>query len=268
MANVAFEKTIEEQVTNAASATDGQITGYTGNTGFAAFRWPGTFTVDLGEVHRLSCIRMLLWDGLGQPGGIRNPRLYFYRLLTSIDHQTWQVVYDTVERGSNGWQVFNFPDGIESRYVRVHGMLNTANPEFHIVQLEAHDSKPPPAEAEVMVQRYIAPDTLTEEVGDGLPLESGIRDIIGGIEKLIDEPTSVLKPEPFKDLISQLRVQVRDVGAIERSMDSIRREIVGPVNEELQKSAKVGRFSLWIGIIGGGLAIISIVMNLIILKFK
>lgn len=75
MANVALGKSIkEEQVENAVAATDGQITGYTGNTGFAYFRWPGTLTVDLDNIYRLSCIRMLLWDGLGQGGGPRDPR--------------------------------------------------------------------------------------------------------------------------------------------------------------------------------------------------
>ncbi len=118
-----------------------------------------------------------------------------------------------------------------------------------------------------MVQRNIDTDSVTEEVGDGLPLESRVRGIIDSIEQLV-QSTPALNPQHFGELISQLRVQVRDVGAIERSMDSIRREIVGPVNEELQESAKVGRFSLWIGIIAGGLAIISLIVNLIILLLK
>ncbi|HEU0143750.1 MAG TPA: hypothetical protein VFQ47_03095, partial [Nitrososphaera sp.] len=65
--------------------------------------------------------------------------------------------------------------------------------------------------------------------------------------------------------ISQLRVQVRDVSALERGMDSIRREIISPVRQELEHSAKIGQFSVWgfwVGLIGGVLAIISIVLGL------
>jgi hypothetical protein len=264
VANVAFEKEVKEQVTNASEATDGKITDYTAHTGFTHFRWPGTLTVDLGEAYGLRCIRMLLWDGLGQPGGQRDPRIYSYRLLTSVDYQKWKVVYDTADGGSNGWQVFNFPDGIKSRYVRVHGMRNTANKEFHIVQLEAHESDPKPLETDVRLQKTIAPDSSSEEIGDGLPLESRVRSIIDDIEQLVKD-VPALSQKYFGELISQLRVQVRDVGAIERSMDSVRREIVGPVNKELEKSVKLGRFSFWgfwVGLIGGVLAIISLIVNL------
>ena len=48
-------------------------------------------------------------------------------------------------------------------------------------------------------------------------------------------------------------------------MDSIRREIINPVHQELEHSAKLGRFSVWvfwIGLIGGVLAIISIALAL------
>lgn len=149
----------------------------------------------------------------------------------------------------------------------MHGILNTAplNAHFHIVQLEAHDSDPPPLEAEVIIQKNIALDSLSEEVGDGFPLESRVRGIIDEMETWVKSTPDLLNKEYFRNLISKLRVQVRDVGAIERSMDSVRREIVGPVNEELKKSAKLGRFSVWgfwVGLIGGILAIISLIVNL------
>jgi hypothetical protein len=49
-------------------------------------------------------------------------------------------------------------------------------------------------------------------------------------------------------------------------MDSIRREIISPVRQELERSAKLGRFSVWgfwVGLIGGVLAIFSIALALV-----
>jgi hypothetical protein len=261
MGNVALNKPIEEQITNGQQATDGQTTYYTAHQGFASFNWPGTLTVDLTTIQVLRSIRILLWDGLGEGGAIRNPRFYLYRLLASTDHNQWKVVFDTGPSGFNGWQVFNFSDGLEARYIRVHALFNSSNPQFHVVQIEAHDSEPPPLSAEITLQRIIVTHALQEETGDGLPLQSRVRTIINGIEQLVDS-TTILNPEPFRQLISQLRVQLTDLTSIERGMDSIRREIIAPVKNELNKAAKLGRFSFWFGIIGGLLAIASIILNI------
>ena len=264
MANVALEKPVEEPVTNAASVTDGEITNYTGYIGFAELPWPSILTVDLGGSYNLICIRLLLWDGLGKEGKVRANRFYKYRLLTSTDHQVWKVIFDSSNDGSNGWQVFNFSDSLSVRYIRIHGLWNSANPSFQIVQVEAHDSPPPEVDAEIVLQRTIQTEALEEEVGDGLPLQARVGGIINGIERLI-EGNDLLNPKPFRELISQLRLQVRDVTALERGMDSIRREIISPVHQELERSAKLGKFSVWgfwVGLIGGVLAIISIFIAL------
>ena len=110
MANIALHKRIEERMKGADSSVDGQIDGYTASDGFAEFRWPGTLTLDLSETAEICCIRILLWDGLGQGGGQPDDRIYKYRLLTSLDHQTWKAIYDTGGNGYNGWQVFVFPE--------------------------------------------------------------------------------------------------------------------------------------------------------------
>lgn len=265
MTNVAMGKPIEEQhVKNSNVITNGIVTGYTDSQGFGYFNWPGFLTLDLGERYTLYCIRILLWDGLGEGPGQRNNRIYKYRLLTSVDRQNWKVVFDTANDGFNGWQVFNFPGGIDVRYLRIHGLLNTANLEFHIVEIEAHDTEPPNLDAEYVLQRSIRLETSDEEIGDGLPLTSRVGGIINNIEQLV-EASEYLNPKPFKELISQLRVQVNDVSALERSMDSIRREIIDPVHIELEKSSKLGKFSVWgfwVGIIGGILAIISLILTL------
>jgi hypothetical protein len=264
MANLALHKPVEEEIPNASAATDGEISHYTGNEGYAWFEWPGTLTIDLGEPQSLCCIRILLWDGLGDGGTTRDSRIYCYRLLTSIDHNTWRVLFDTGHNGFNGWQVFNFPHGFEARYIRIHGLTNSVNRIFHIVQVEAHDDDPPPLTVEVILQRIIETGPLQEEAGDGLPLQSKVRSIINEIDHLV-ETSEYLNPQPFRELTSQLRVQLTDVSSIERSMDSIRREIIGPVKKELDKAAKLGKFSLWgfiVGIIGGILAILSFAFNI------
>lgn len=264
MTNVALNKHVEEDIGNAGAATDGNTTRYTGNEGYAWFDWPGTLTVDLGGVHVLRCVRTLLWDGLGQGGVTRDPRTYLYRLLASSDHNHWIVIFDTGHTGFNGWQVFNFPHGIQTRYIRIHGLANSANRSFHVVQVEAYDDDPPPLTVEATLQRMIVTNSLQEESGDGLPLQMRVRSVINGIEQLVNT-TQYLNPQPFRDLISQLRLQLTDIGSIERSMDSIRREIIGPVKEELNKAGKLGKFSFWgfwVGIIGGLLAIVSLILNI------
>lgn len=264
MANLALHKSVEEEIGNASAATDGETSHYTGSEGYAYFEWPGTFTIDLGAPQVLQCIRILLWDGLGEGGTIRNPRIYIYRLLTSLDHNNWKVLFDPGRNGFNGWQVFNFPQGLETRYIRIHGLINSVNKDFHIVQLEAYDTDPPPLAAEIVLQRIIETDSIQEEVGDGLPLESRVRGIVNDVEHLI-QTTQILNPEPLREIITQLRVQLTDVSSIERSMSSIRREIIGPVKKELDKGAKLGKFSLWgfiVGIIGGILAILSLAFSI------
>jgi hypothetical protein len=264
MPNVALGKPIEEPITNSPAATDGEITGYTDYTGFADSAWPCVLTVNLGDSYDLLCIRILLWDGLGDGSRKRDNRVFKYRLLTSTDHQIWKVIFDSSNDESNGWQVFNFSSSLNTRYVRIHGLSNSANANFQVVQVEAHNSTPSDLEAEIVLQRTIQTESLEEEVGDGLPLQARVGGIINGIERLI-EGNELLNPKPFRELISQLRVQVRDVSALERGMDSIRREIISPVHQELEHSAKLGRFSVWgfwVGLIGGVLSILSITLTL------
>lgn len=262
MTNLAYKKRIQEEETDTPAATDGNITNYTGSSGFTGFSWPGTLTVDLQETYILKVIRFLLWDNLGTGGTQRAGRIYKYRLLTSLDHKTWNVIFDTGSQGYDGWQVFELPQPIEARYIRIHGMWNSANEAFHVVQIEAHDTDPPPLQAEIRLQKTVLLDTTGTEVRDGLPLESRVRGIITGIEKEVLK-SDLLNPKPFKELITQLRLQVSDIGAIERSMEAVRREIIRPVRGELERLSQAGRFSkwsFWVGIAGGIVAIISIIL--------
>ncbi|HEX8450573.1 MAG TPA: discoidin domain-containing protein [Longimicrobium sp.] len=261
MSNRALGKLVEEDVGNPECTTDGIITGYTGNHGFTHVNWPGTLTVDLGATFQIICIRFLLWDQRGIRGGQRATRRYLYRLLTSVDHETWTVHYDTGYQGSNGWQVFDFASPFTARYVRLHGLWNSDNDGFHVVELEAHDDVPPPTEHEVVFQKTLN-RALETEAGDGLPLEVGMSRVIRSLERLVRENQQVLNPGPFNELISQLRTQARDIAAIEQSMFAVRREIIEPVKRELEGSSRLGRTSLFITIVCGLLAVVSLVFTL------
>lgn len=260
MANVALHKPVEERVSHAEVPTNGVITGYTPHSGFAHFDWPGTLTVDLGSIAAVVCIRFLLWDGMGT-GKARAGRLYKYRLLASEDHDAWTVLYDGSSAGSNGWHEFSLASPLMSRYVRLHGLWNSANESFHVVELEVHDSPPPELEAEVPVKRSVGRRS-DMELGDGQPMELRFNALLNDIDELI-AGTTLLNPQPFREVTSQLRREVADIAALERSVDAVRREIVGPVQRELALSQKLGRFSVWgfwVGLVGGVLAILSLAL--------
>lgn len=259
MANVALGRPVAEPVENPTAATDGQTTGYTGSDGFAAFVWPGYLTVDLGEVARLRCIRVLLWDGLGKGSGGRDPRGYKYRVLTSSDRRSWWVLFDSGVESSNGWQVFHLRQALEARYVRIHGLQNTANHMFQVVQVEAHDDTPPPLEAEVMLEREIGQDQMVAEHRDGLPLEHSVAAIVRSLEDLV-AAHQILNPKPFRELISQLRLQVTDVSALERRMGSVRRQLVEPVREELARGRRYSVGGYWFGLAGGLFGLLSLAL--------
>ena len=265
MTNVALNKRIEERIKDPNCALDGQVDNYSALNGFAEFQYPGYLTLDLKECIEIVCIRILLWDGLGQGGEQADGRTYKYRLLLSQDHQNWSVICDTGDKGYNGWQVFNFKQKTSVRYLRIHGLHNSANSKFQIVQIEAHDSDPPELNRKASLIKEIKSEFDEGEISDGLPFASKFHNIANSIESLV-ESNPLLNPEPFKNLIFQMRQQVHDVEALENSMASIRREITEPVKKELEQSTKLGKYSVWgffVGIIGFIFAIFSLINNLV-----
>jgi len=261
VANVALNKQVAEAVRNRAEVTNGNHISYTGSEGFAYFKWPGTLTIDLESVQSLTCIRFLLWDGLGRPGARRHPRIYLYRLLVSEDSITWKVLHDTGKDGYNGWQVINLRDPIPARYVRIHGIWNIANTDFHVVEVEAHDSDPPPLERESSLQRTISLNEIQLEEGDGSLWSSQVLGIVASIEELV-QSTNLLNAEPFNDLISQLRVRVNDISTVERHMDAIRREVTAPVARNVASLSKFSFWQLVVGLIGGILGVLGLIVML------
>jgi len=265
MTNIALNKKILENWTNAHEATNGNITDYDSYSGFTYNYWPSSITLDLEKIYSLQSIRFLLWDGLGKGNKNRDSRTYEYRLLTSTNQNDWVVHFDTENNGYNGWQEFEFPEKVSARFIRIHALKNSANSEFHIVQIEAHDSEPPALNTEITNQRIISKSSQIKEIGDGSPISSKIKSITHELESLIEK--KIIHPDLLIETISNLQIQVRDVESIEKSLDSVRREIIGPVNKELEKSKKLGKFSVWgfwVGIIGGLVAILSIIISIYI----
>lgn len=266
MGNRALRRRIlESTVIKAALATDGNSQSYTGMEGFAGFRWPGFLTVDLDEVCTVKVIRLLLWDGLGQLGGLLDNRLYEYRLLCSEDQQHWIVVHDTGAEGTIGWQEFRFQSPIRLRYIRIHGLHNTANGFFHVVEIEAYDEEPQPLPRPATMSRVVDFGSAPLELGDGLPITYELQGIITSLERLIND-NSIVNPEPVRAIASRLQLQVADVARVERNIDSIRRSVVAPIAADLERGRVAGKFSIagfYVGIIGAVFAIISILVSLV-----
>ncbi len=164
MANIALgKKPFESEWVRPEEATNGIVTGYTGEKGFSDAHFPATYTLDLGKSVTIHTIRFLLWDGTaGAQGRPRDKRQYYYSLLLSKDNETWDTYYSTNEHGFNGWQVFEFAKNIEARFVRLHGKYNTKNNGFHIVEFEVHDSIPPALAppAQITNQKFLVEPTI------------------------------------------------------------------------------------------------------------
>jgi hypothetical protein len=243
MTNLALSKKFLEKVGNPAAATDGEILGYTGTAGFSQVEWPSYMTIDLEDVYKIKCIRILLWDNLGQKGNSRDSRLYKYRLLCSVNDKEWNVLFDLSDEGSNGWQIFDFIDAVECQFIRIHALHNSKNRKFHIVQIEAYEEIPDPLDADIRLKREIKTRNLLNEIGDGLPLAKEIQKTVLNIERFVEE-TDMINKDKFNDLIFQLKQRVRDIGAIESNVESIRNEIIDPVKSEIGTLGKAGKYSI------------------------
>lgn len=115
---------------------DGNSTRYDGARGFAYTVWRKTppldsFVVQFKEVSEIDCVRLLLWD-------MEENRFYRYKLEVSGNGNDWAVVSDrtgTLEE-CQSWQVIRFAKR-PVKAVRLTGTFNSANSEFHVVELQA-----------------------------------------------------------------------------------------------------------------------------------
>jgi len=108
---------------------DGQYLSYGGSEGFAAFVWPGSFTVELPRTETISSTNVLLWD--------HDERTFRYQIEVSVDGKHWKLVVDKSKAECHGWQSDRF-EPAPARYVRFKGLHNTINSLFQVVEFEVY----------------------------------------------------------------------------------------------------------------------------------
>lgn len=108
---------------------DGNWPSYSGSNGFAAFYWPGHFTIELPRIHTISRTDVLLWD--------LDDRTFRYQIEISTNGQDWQRVADKSQVESHSWQTDRFVP-TPARFVRFQGLHNSANSLFQVVKLEVY----------------------------------------------------------------------------------------------------------------------------------
>jgi hypothetical protein len=252
MANIALNKKIlEPEWVRPEVLVDNNYTNYNGSNGYTHSSWPINLTLDLENIFEIETIRFLLWD--------KDPRVYKYRLLTSMDLKVWDVHFDSFVNGYRSWQEFNFQEKISARYVRLHCLWNSDNVGFHIVQMQVYDNETEELNIDISNIRVILlkKEESNLEIGSGLPLTQQMKILTNSLEVIMKEHP-LINPKPFQDILSSFKIQANDIEALELSIDSIRREIISPVKKELENGNKIGRFSVWGFYVGFAGFIVSI----------
>ena len=87
--------------------------------------------------------------------------------------------------------------------------------------------------------------------------------MISKLAYLISKPENkFLNSDLINEIITNLKMKVSDIAAIENNMEAVRREIINPVTANLNKGFKISIGSLIVGIVGGVLAILTLLYNL------
>lgn len=91
---------------------------------------PATFTITLNEIYALSEIRLLLYEVDS------DSRRYKYKLETSVTGKRWELLADHSNKPSRGLVTHRFPTK-DVKYIKVHGVGNSENDYFHIIEVIA-----------------------------------------------------------------------------------------------------------------------------------
>lgn len=98
--------------------------------GYAWGACPSNFIVEFPRAQEISKIRFLLYEK-------DRGRRYKYQLLVSPgEGKDWEMIADFSEKPSRSWQEHQFePKPV--RMIKVVGLHNSGNPNFHVVEIEA-----------------------------------------------------------------------------------------------------------------------------------
>ena len=111
------------------SLIDGDLE-YSGSEGFAWGFCPADFIVSFPETTSVKEINFLLHNE-------DKSREYLYQLFVlREDDGEWEMIADHAKRPSKGWQRHKFSP-VDLKYIKVVGIFNSANKNFHIVEIEA-----------------------------------------------------------------------------------------------------------------------------------
>lgn len=249
MSNIALNKLPLEKDAwkRPEEATNGNITNYTGQNGFAHATWPCNYTIDLEKEQKISVVRFLLWDNLGRKNNSPNDRKYKFSLSISSDGKVFTTIYSNQnEDGSNGWFSFKFTNEIYARFVKLNGHFNSVNKEFHIVEFEIHDQTPPPINSNNLKNYDIV-------YGVGSPSEEKLSELI---DKVVSKKSELF--EGIEDKIGDIN---KNLKISREAIDNA--ELLKQTHGFLEESIKNKRNSeKWLGA-----AIITLVIFLLLLYY-
>ncbi len=144
MANLVLGKLpLEKGVwNNPEQATNGNHIKYDDKQGFAWAKIPATYTLDLESAIGISQIRILLYDG-PEKKYLLNDREYSFEVSVSQHGKSFHKVLDGRSEGrGKGWFVIDLAGDPIVQFIQVRGISNTANNQFHIVEIEVYDIAP------------------------------------------------------------------------------------------------------------------------------
>ncbi|KAG4074440.1 hypothetical protein HA402_015136 [Bradysia odoriphaga] len=167
-------KTIRSGI-NPLEIVDGNVTTYDGSNGYTYHHITDTIDnciiVELKSIYLINHIKILLWD--------RDDRSYSYYVDVSVDLKSWNRVYDGAEFFCRSWQNLHFKS-CPVRYIKLVGTHNTANTDFHVVELEAFYTKNEPNLVNGLVSPTVNVATIERgaKVVDGLVNSGDTLDVV------------------------------------------------------------------------------------------
>ena len=268
---------------------------------------PNYLTFDLKQnnpgaesLYAVQTIQFLLWDNRGCDKREACDVTINYRLMVS-DHEgdlccnerdevvsadgsevRWQVLYDTLREGQNGWQVFHLNRPMRIRYIRLH-LISSGDEKrrCNIVRLGAY-SQPlvgypyynylPHLERVIELPEPLAIGPATpcesQEVVEN-PITKFPEELRRQIEARRSEKEQLLARSSFpymeelqiellKDFAADLDIAIRDLRQHDRRVSRVKQRVYGNTNKIMRKSKFIKWASISVTALGLLIAIIEL----------